>query len=232
MIKENLLSLSKNGSGTGTNNFKEIELSGDVINNGLMEIPSNASIKDVIYKFGGGINGNRKLKAVQLGGASGIYLNRDYLNLRLDNDSLKEIGFVGRLEHIEVFDDSECMVNMACSSIGAVIEGLCGKCIPCREGTKRILEILEKIISGAGVKEDVDILSELTCTISDTSLCRLGKMSVNPVESSLRFFRNEYIAHVAQKRCPADFCAMGGGNGVCESAHIKGNGFLYREHIA
>jgi NADH-quinone oxidoreductase subunit F len=132
------------------------------------------------------------------------------MNLSVDVNSLRKIGFVGRLCNIEVFDERNCMVSLAKLSLNSAMEGLCGKCIPCREGSKRMLEILESITLGTAIKEELDVLQELICTVADTSLCRLGKISVNPVASTLKYFRNEYMTHIIQKKCPVNICKMEG----------------------
>lgn len=215
-----------------TNSCKSIQLKGNVNNGGIVNISSEATLKDIIYGIGGGISEGKGFKAVQLGGASGILLNSNNLDLTLDNDSLKRAGFTGRLDVIEVIDESTCMVELARLSMSTIIQGLCGKCIPCREGTKCMLDILERITSGAGTKEDIDILQDLACTIADTSLCRLGKVSANPVKSTLKYFKDEYMAHIVQKKCPAGICQMDARNRRNSVHYVNERTFEYCDNIA
>ncbi|MDF2524730.1 MAG: hypothetical protein K0R31_2371 [Clostridiales bacterium] len=217
-------------SKTGSCNY--VELKGNIKSSGIVRISSDVTIRDIVYDIGGGISEGKGFKAVLLGGTSGICLSSNFLSLTLDSDSLKRIGFTGRLESIQVIDECTCMVEMVRSSMSSIIQGLCGKCIPCREGTKSMLEILERITSGGGTKEDIDNLQDLACTVADTSLCRLGKISANPVISTLKYFKDEYIAHVVQKKCPAGLCEMDATSRRTEALRVKGRAFEYCNNIA
>lgn len=152
------------------------------------------------------MRGGRTFKAVQIGGPSGACLTAEHLDLPLDFDSLKKVGAMIGSGGLVVMDDSTCMVEVARFFMHFTQNESCGKCVPCREGTRRMLEILERIASGEGVEGDIELLEELADTISATALCGLGKSAAYPVVSTIRSFRSEYEAHIREKRCPAGGC--------------------------
>ena len=191
-------------SSSGT---KAFALTGNVRNTGLIEVPMGTTLREVIFDIGGGIAGGKKFKAVQIGGPSGGCLGEQHLDMPLDFDSLKEAGAMIGSGGMVVMDEDTCMVSVARFFMNFTQNESCGKCIPCREGTKRMLQILDKIIEGKGEMEDLDLLEELADTIANTSLCGLGKTAANPVISSLKYFRDEYLAHVVDKRCPTGNCS-------------------------
>ncbi|HEY3266576.1 MAG TPA: NADH-quinone oxidoreductase subunit NuoF [Armatimonadota bacterium] len=186
---------------------KVFALTGDVVNTGLIEVPMGTTLGDVVFKVGGGIRGGGEFKTVQIGGPSGGCLTKDHLDLPLDYDSLRSVGAMVGSGGLVVMDDETCMVEVARYFMNFTQSESCGKCVICREGTKRMLEILEKITSGQGVPEDLETLEELAETVRDGSLCGLGKTAPNPVLSTLKYFRHEYEAHVWDKKCPAKQCA-------------------------
>lgn len=185
---------------------KVFALTGAVNNTGLIEVPMGTSLGDVVFKIGGGIRGGKKFKAVQIGGPSGGCLTTEHLDLPLDYDSLKAAGAMVGSGGLVVMDESNCMVEIARFFMQFTQKESCGKCVLCREGTKRMLEILEKITAGQGKMEDIDLLEELALAVRDGSLCGLGKTAPNPVLSTLRYFRDEYLAHVVERVCPAGAC--------------------------
>ena len=185
---------------------KAFALTGNIENTGLIEVPMGTSLREIIFDIGGGIRGGRSFKAVQIGGPSGGCLTQKQLDMPLDFDSLKKIGAMIGSGGLVVMDDKTCMVEVARFFMNFTKNESCGKCVPCREGTKRMLEILERITEGKGEPEDVDLLLELSDTISATALCGLGKSASNPVVSTIENFRDEYEAHVREKRCPAGGC--------------------------
>ena len=192
---------TKNSPGT-----KAFALTGNVNNTGLIEVPMGTTLRQVIFDIGGGIRDGKKFKAVQIGGPSGGCLTEEYLDMSLDFDSLSEVGAMIGSGGMVVMDEDTCMVEVARFFMGFTQNESCGKCVPCREGTKRMLEILDKIVDGKGSIEDLDMLEELADTITNTSLCGLGKTAAFPVVSSLRYFRDEYLNHVVDKRCPTKTC--------------------------
>mgnify|MGYP000634310006 CR=1 FL=1 len=185
---------------------KAFALTGSVKNTGLIEVPMGTSLREVIYDIGGGIKGDAKFKAVQIGGPSGGCLITPHLDVSLDFDSLKKMGAMIGSGGLVVMDDKTCMVEVARFFMNFTQNESCGKCVPCREGTKRMLEILERIVAGKGTREDLDLLDELASTITDTALCGLGKSAALPVMSTLRLFRKEYEEHVVDKKCAAKNC--------------------------
>ena len=185
---------------------KAFALTGSVKNTGLIEVPMGTSLREVIYDIGGGIKGDAKFKAVQIGGPSGGCLITPHLDVSLDFDSLKKMGAMIGSGGLVVMDDKTCMVEVARFFMNFTQNESCGKCVPCREGTKRMLEILERIVAGKGSLEDLDLLDELASTITDTALCGLGKSAALPVMSTLRLFRKEYEEHVVDKKCAAKNC--------------------------
>ncbi|HEY9125411.1 MAG TPA: NADH-quinone oxidoreductase subunit NuoF [Bacteroidales bacterium] len=185
---------------------KVFALAGKINNVGLIEVPMGTKLKDVIYDIGGGIKGNKKFKAVQIGGPSGGFLTEKHLETEIDYESLTAAGSMMGSGGMIVMDDSDCMVAMAKFYLDFTVEESCGKCSPCRIGNKRLNEILEKIAQGKGTIEDLELLRNLGNVIKDTSLCMLGGSSPNPVLSTLDHFYDEYLAHVKDHKCPAGQC--------------------------
>lgn len=185
---------------------KAFALTGNIANTGLIEVPMGTTLRDVIFNVGGGIRNNKKFKAVQIGGPSGGCLTEEHLDLPLDFDSLKKAGAMIGSGGLVVMDEDTCMVEVARFFMNFTQNESCGKCVPCREGTRRMLEILEKIVSGKGTMEDLDLLEELADTVKNTSLCGLGKTAANPVISTLRYFRDEYVEHIVDKKCRTHTC--------------------------
>jgi len=183
---------------------KAFALTGNVVNTGLIEVPMGTTIKEVVFDIGGGIRNGKKFKAVQIGGPSGgaTTASDEHLNLPLDFDSLKKIGAMIGSGGLVVMDEDTCMVETARFFMEFTQKESCGKCVPCREGTKRMLEILNRIVNNEGTLEDLDLLEELADTITSTALCGLGQSACKPVQSTLKYFRNEYLAHVVDHNCP------------------------------
>ncbi|MEG1878327.1 MAG: NADH-quinone oxidoreductase subunit NuoF [Pseudoflavonifractor sp.] len=195
------------GYGTaGSPGTKAFALTGNIENTGLIEVPMGTTLREIIFDIGGGIKNGRKFKAVQIGGPSGGCLIETNLDLPLDFDSLKAVGGMIGSGGLVVMDDSTCMVEVARFFMHFTQNESCGKCVPCREGTRRMLEILERIVDGRGEEGDIDLLLELSDTISNTALCGLGKTASYPVLGTIRYFRDEYEAHIREKRCPAGAC--------------------------
>lgn len=186
---------------------KVFAISGDVNNIGLVEVPMGITLRKMIFEIGGGIPKKRKFKAVQLGGPSGGCIPEHLLDTPVDFEEIAKVGAIMGSGGVIVMDDQTCMVDMARFFMDFIQEESCGKCTPCREGTRRILHIVERICEGHGVPEDIQILEELSVVIKNSSLCGLGQTAPNPVLSTLRYFREEYDAHVYEKRCPAKRCA-------------------------
>lgn len=185
---------------------KVFALTGKIKNGGLVEVPMGTSLREIIYDIGGGIKHDKKFKAVQLGGPSGGCIPAEYLDTPVDYENVNKLGAIMGSGGMVVMDESTCMVDMAKFFISFIVEESCGKCTPCRIGNRRILEILEKITAGKATMEDLDHLTELAEVIKDASLCGLGQSAPNPVLSTLRYFMDEYKAHVIEKRCPAGVC--------------------------
>jgi len=186
---------------------KVFALAGDINNTGLIEIPIGMPLGTIIYDIGGGIPNNKKLKAVQIGGPSGGCIPAHHLNVRVDYESLKELGAIMGSGGLIIMDEDTCMVDLARYFMEFIQEESCGKCTPCREGTRIMLNILERICQGKGKMEDLDTLEELSEQIKQTSLCALGQTAPNPIEATLRYFREEYIEHIRDKKCRAGVCA-------------------------
>ncbi len=184
---------------------KAFALTGNIENTGLIEIPMGTTLREVIYDIGGGCRNNADFKAVQIGGPSGGCLTKEHLDLPLDYDSLKAVGAMIGSGGLVVMDEHTCIVEIARYFMNFTQNESCGKCVPCREGTKRMLEILENIVAGKGNKDDIDLLLELSDMISATSLCGLGKTAPNPVKSTIGSFRAEYEAHI-NGICPTGTC--------------------------
>lgn len=185
---------------------KAFALTGNIENTGLIEVPMGTTLREIIYDIGGGIRGGKQLKAVQIGGPSGGCLTTKHLDLPLDFDSLKKVNAMIGSGGMVVMDENSCMVEVARFFMSFTQSESCGKCVPCREGTKRMLEILERIVAGKGQPDDIDLLMELAQTVSATALCGLGKSAGNPVVSTIENFRDEYEAHVFDHNCPAKQC--------------------------
>ena len=185
---------------------KAFALTGNIQNTGLIEVPMGTTLREIIFDIGGGMRDGAEFKAVQIGGPSGGCLTKEHLDLPLDFDSLKKVGAMIGSGGLVVMDDKTCMVEVARFFMNFTQNESCGKCVPCREGTKRMLEILERIVAGQGKDGDIDLLLELAETISATALCGLGKTAAQPVVSTIRYFRDEYEAHVKEKRCPTHNC--------------------------
>ncbi|MBP3493520.1 MAG: 4Fe-4S binding protein [Oscillospiraceae bacterium] len=181
---------------------KAFALTGNVVNTGLIEVPMGTTLREVIFDIGGGIKDGKKFKAVQIGGPSGGCLTEEHLDLPMDFDSLKKLGAMIGSGGLVVMDEDTCMVEVARFFMHFTQNESCGKCVPCREGTRRMLEILERIVANEGTLEDLDLLEELSATITETALCGLGQSACKPVQSTLKYFRNEYLAHVVDKHCP------------------------------
>lgn len=188
---------------------KAFALTGNVRNTGLIEVPMGTPLRKVIFDIGGGVKGGG-FKAVQIGGPSGgclcINPSEDHLDLHLDFDSLKKVGAMIGSGGLVVMNDKSCMVEVARFFMNFTQNESCGKCIPCREGTKRMLELLNDICEGRGTMGHIQLLEELAETISATALCGLGKTAASPVVSTMKYFREEYLAHVVEKKCPAGQC--------------------------
>ncbi len=185
---------------------KVFALAGKINNTGLIEVPMGITLREVIYDIGGGIKGGKKFKAVLTGGPSGGCLSEQHLDIIVDYDFLKAAGSMMGSGGMVVLDEDDCMVDSARYFLEFTQNESCGKCTPCREGTKRMLEILTRITSGKGKEEDIEKLERLADMIKKASLCGLGQTAPNPVLTTLRYFRNEYEAHVKHKRCLAGVC--------------------------
>jgi NADH-quinone oxidoreductase subunit F/NADP-reducing hydrogenase subunit HndC len=186
---------------------KVFALGGKINNTGLVEIPMGTSLREVIYDIGGGCPNGKAFKAVQTGGPSGGCITADYIDTKIDFDTLTDLGSMMGSGGMIVMDEDNCMVDIARFFLEFTVEESCGKCTPCREGTKRMLEILEDITQGKAVMSDLDKLEKLANNIRSTSLCGLGQTAPNPVLSTMRYFRDEYEAHVLHKKCPAGTCS-------------------------
>ena len=185
---------------------KAFALTGNIVNTGLIEVPMGTTLRQIIYDIGGGIRGGKKFKAVQIGGPSGGCLTEEHLDLPLDFDSLKKAGAMIGSGGLVVMDEDTCMVEVARFFMNFTQNESCGKCVPCREGTRRMLDILEKIVAGNGEMSDLDTLEKLADTITSTALCGLGKTAANPVVSTLKYFRDEYVEHIVDKKCRTKNC--------------------------
>jgi len=205
IIREGADKYNKVGT-EGSKGTKVFALTGNINNTGLAEVPMGITIEEIIYDIGGGIGGGKDFKAVQIGGPSGGCLTKEHLDLPIDYDSLIEAGAMMGSGGLVVMDEDTCMVDVARFFLDFTQSESCGKCTPCREGTKRMLEMLEKITSGNGEEGDIEELERLAETIKSTSLCGLGQTAPNPVLSTLEFFRDEYEAHIYDDSCPAGVC--------------------------
>lgn len=185
---------------------KTFALTGEVNNTGLIEVPMGTTLREIVFDIGGGIRGGKKFKAVQIGGPSGGCLTEEHLDLPMDYDSLIKAGAMVGSGGLVVMAEDTCIVEVARFFMNFTQHESCGKCVPCREGTKNMLKILEKIVAGKGEMKDLELLEELALSVKDGSLCGLGKTAPNPVLSTLKYFRDEYIAHIKDKKCPAGVC--------------------------
>ncbi|MCL5781429.1 MAG: NADH-quinone oxidoreductase subunit NuoF [Firmicutes bacterium] len=195
------------GFGTpGSAGTKTFALAGQIQNTGLVEVPMGMTLREIVFDIGGGLREGKKYKSVQIGGPSGGCLTEEKLDLPLDYDELMKVGAMIGSGGLVVMGDDTCMVETAKFFMGFVQNESCGKCVPCREGTKQMLAMLTKITEGKGTEADLALLEELAQNVKDGSLCGLGKTAPNPVLTTLRYFRDEYLAHVRDKKCPAGAC--------------------------
>ena len=185
---------------------KIFALTGNIENTGLIEIPMGTTLREIIYDIGGGMRGGKEFKAVQIGGPSGGCLTAEHLDLPLDFDSIKKVGAMIGSGGLVLMDEDTCMVEVARFFMNFTQKESCGKCVPCREGTRRMLEILERIVDGKGREGDIDLLQELADTVQNTALCGLGKSAPNPILSTIAHFREEYQAHI-DGCCPTGNCS-------------------------
>jgi NADH:ubiquinone oxidoreductase subunit F (NADH-binding)/Pyruvate/2-oxoacid:ferredoxin oxidoreductase delta subunit len=185
---------------------KVFALTGKIKNTGLIEVPMGITLGEIIHDIGGGIESGKPLKAVQTGGPSGGCIPGHMLDLKVDYESLAKVGSIVGSGGMIVLDTDDCMVSMAKYFVQFTQAESCGKCVPCRVGTKRLLEILERITTGQGREGDIDLLEKLSSGVKAASLCGLGQTAPNPVLSTIRYFRDEFEAHVRDKKCPAKVC--------------------------
>jgi NADP-reducing hydrogenase subunit HndC len=185
---------------------KVFALAGKVANTGLVEVPMGTTLRELIFEIGGGIPGGKRFKAAQTGGPSGGCIPEQFLDLPVDYDSLAKIGGIMGSGGLIVIDEDSCIVDVAKFFLGFCVDESCGKCPPCRVGTKQMHGILQKISDGHGTLDDIEALGELASMVKTASLCGLGQTSPNPILTTLRYFRDEYIAHVVDKKCPAKMC--------------------------
>jgi NADH-quinone oxidoreductase subunit F len=190
----------------GSKGTKIFSLVGKVNNTGLVEVPMGITLRDVIYKVGGGIPGGKKFKAVQTGGPSGGCIPEEQLDMPVDFDELTKAGSMMGSGGMIVMDEDTCMVDVARYFLNFLSDESCGKCVPCREGIRQMLKVLTNITKGKGKKGDIELLEELAEVTRDASLCALGRTAANPVMSTINYFRDEYEAHIKEKRCPAYVC--------------------------
>lgn len=190
----------------GSKGTKIFSLVGKINNTGLVEVPMGITLREIIYDIGGGIRGGKKFKAVQTGGPSGGCLPESLLDLPVDFDELTKAGSMMGSGGMIVMDETTCMVDIAKYFLTFLEEESCGKCVPCREGVKRMRQILDDITEGKGSEKDIDLLEQLSATLVDSSLCALGATAPNPVLTTIRYFKDEYEAHINEKRCPAGVC--------------------------
>ena len=185
---------------------KVFALGGKIHNTGLVEVPMGTTLREIVEEIGGGIPGGKKFKAAQTGGPSGGCIPAEHFDVKIDFDNLMAIGSMMGSGGLIVMDESTCMVDIAKFFLEFTVDESCGKCTPCRVGTRRMLEILDKITKGQATMEDLDKLEELCYHLKENSLCALGQTAPNPIISTLRYFKDEYIAHIVDKKCPAGVC--------------------------
>lgn len=191
------------GTSKGTKTFS---LTGEVNNTGLIEVPMGITLREIIFDIGGGIRGGKKFKAAQIGGPSGGCLTEEHLDMTMDYDSLTKAGAMVGSGGLVILAEDTCIVEVARFFASFTQRESCGKCVPCREGTKNILKILTDITQGKAKMEDLELLKDLAVTVKDGSLCGLGKTAPNPVLSTMKYFYDEYVAHIQDKKCPAGVC--------------------------
>ena len=185
---------------------KVFALAGMVQNTGLVEVPMGTTLRELVFDIGGGIPGGKKFKAAQTGGPSGGVITADYLDMPIDFDTVKDIGTIMGSGGLIVLDEDSCMVDVAKFYLGFTVDESCGKCTPCREGTRQMYHMMERICDGKGQDGDIEKLTNLAHIIEDTSLCGLGQTAPNPVLSTIRFYEDEYRAHIYEKKCPSHVC--------------------------
>ncbi len=190
----------------GSKGTKIFSLVGKVKNTGLVEVPMGITLRDIVYKVGGGIPGDKKFKAVQTGGPSGGCIPEEHLDMKVDFDELPKAGAIMGSGGMIVMDEDTCMVDVARYFVDFLSDESCGKCVPCREGIRQMRKLLLDITKGKGTEGDIELLEDLAETTSNASLCALGKTAANPVLSTIRYFRDEYEAHIKGKKCPAYSC--------------------------
>jgi NADH:ubiquinone oxidoreductase subunit F (NADH-binding)/(2Fe-2S) ferredoxin len=190
----------------GSKGTKIFSLVGKVNNTGLVEVPMGMTLREIIFNIGGGIRDGKKFKAVQTGGPSGGVIPEKYIDLPIDFDELSNMGSMMGSGGMIVMDEDTCMVDTARYFLNFLADESCGKCVPCREGIKQMLDILTDITEGRGKKGDIELLEDIASMVKDFSLCALGTSAPNPVLSTIKYFRDEYVAHIEQKRCPARVC--------------------------
>lgn len=208
-------------AGIGTEKSKGTKvfcLTGAVAHTGLIEVPMGITLREIVFDIGGGIPNGRKFKAVQTGGPSGGCIPEQFLDMPVDYDSLKSVGSIMGSGGMIVMDDSSCMVDVAKYFMEFCMSESCGKCIPCRVGTAQMYHLLQQITTGEATMTELALLEELCEMVRDTSLCGLGQSAPNPVISTLRFFREEYLAHIQERRCPAGVCPITATEGVLSHA--------------
>ncbi len=190
----------------GSKGTKIFSLVGKINNTGLVEVPMGMSLREIVYGIGGGVPAGKKLKAVQTGGPSGGCLPESMIDLPVDFDQLTKVGSMMGSGGMIIMDENTCMVDVAKYFLNFLKDESCGKCLPCREGIKRMLEILNRICEGRGEEGDVELLTEIAQTVQETSLCALGGSAPNPLLTTLKYFGDEYVAHIRDKKCPAGIC--------------------------
>ncbi|MBR2481262.1 MAG: 4Fe-4S binding protein, partial [Oscillospiraceae bacterium] len=205
IFREGVEEFSKYGT-EKSRGTKVFALGGKVNNVGLVEVPMGTTLRELVYDIGGGVTGGKEFKAIQTGGPSGGNLTKEYLDESIDFDNLVAKGSMMGSGGAIVMDEDNCMVNVARFYLDFICDESCGKCTACRIGTKRMLEILDRICDGKGTLQDLDDLEELAETVKNNSLCALGQTSANPVISTVKHFRDEYLAHIVDKKCPAKVC--------------------------
>jgi bidirectional [NiFe] hydrogenase diaphorase subunit len=187
---------------------KVFALAGRVVNSGLVEVPMGITLREIIFEVGGGIPEGKRFKAVQTGGPSGGCIPEQHLDMPVDYDSLSTVGSIMGSGGMIVMDETSCMVDVARYFMDFCATESCGKCVPCRVGTVQLHNLLAKMTHGTATLADLTLLEELCEVVQRTSLCGLGQSAPNPVLTTLRFFRDEYLAHIVEKRCPAGVCRM------------------------
>ncbi len=187
---------------------KVFALAGKINNTGLIEVPIGITLREIIFDIGGGVPGGKKFKAAQTGGPSGGCIPEQFLDTKVDYESLVSLGSIMGSGGLIVMDETSCMVDVARFFMDFCMDESCGKCVPCRVGTKQMYDLLDRICTGIGTHHDLELLEELAPFVKEASLCGLGMTAPNPLLSTLRYFRQEYLAHIEEKRCPAGVCKM------------------------